>query len=68
MFCMFVIIAILSAECKCFFPISKKNHDFFESEKICGKNWPFCYFLCAFYVIFSHIFRKNSFSQKNIPC
>ena len=40
---------------------------FFESEKICGKNWPFCYFLCAFYVIFSHIFRKNSFSQKNVP-
>ena len=41
---------------------------FFESEKIYGKNWPFCYFLCAFYVIFSHIFRKNSFSQKNVPC
>lgn len=65
MFCMFAIIAVLSAECKCFFPISKKIMNFFEFKKIFGKKSSvlllFMRILCDFFPYFPQefVFSKN---------
>ncbi len=68
MFCMIVIIVILSVQCKSFFLIPKKIMDFFSNQEIFLEKTTVLLFFCTyFFVMFSHIFSEKSFSQKKYP-
>ena len=69
MFCMFAIIAVLSAECKCFFPISKKNHKFFWiQENFRRKSAILLLFMRILCDFFPHFSQEFVFSKKRLPC
>ncbi len=68
MFCMVVIIVILSVQCKSFFLIPKKIMDFFSNQEIFLEKTTVLLFFVRIFVMFSHIFSEKSFSRKNIPC
>ncbi len=55
MFCMIVIIVILSVQCKSFFLIPKKIMDFFSNQEIFLEKTTVLLFFCTYFCdVFSH--------------